>query len=86
MTQIGFFTLQWLEFLGIEVEVHSQLEISFSPAATQPILMNVCFMNYVYSVSCYLRLPHRNDAKIAEIFNFWTFWPVIQPINNLFKI
>ena len=33
-----------------------------------------------------LRLPHRNDAKIAKIRNLWTFWPVIQPINHLFKI
>ena len=33
-----------------------------------------------------LRLPHRNDAKIAKICNRWTFWPVIQPINNLYKI
>ncbi len=30
----------------------------------------------------YLRLPHRNDAKIAKILNLWTFWP----INHLFKI
>ncbi len=27
-----------------------------------------------------LRLPHRNDAKIAKICNLWTFWSVIQPI------
>ena len=35
-----------------------------------------------------LRLPYRNDAKIAEICNLWTFWPVnvIQPISHLFKI
>ncbi len=33
-----------------------------------------------------LRLPHRNDAKIAKIHNLWTFWPVIRPINHLFKI
>ncbi len=25
----------------------------------------------------HLRWPHRNDAKIAEICNLWTFWPVI---------
>ena len=46
------------EFLGIEAgfnpEVQSQLEISFPPAATQLILMNVCFMDYDYSISCYL--------------------------------
>ncbi len=33
-----------------------------------------------------IRLPYRNDAKIAEICNLWTFWPVIQPISHLFKI
>ncbi len=33
-----------------------------------------------------LRLPHRNDANITKICNLWTFWPVIQPINNLFEI
>ncbi len=33
-----------------------------------------------------LRLPHRNDAKIAGIYNFWTFWPVIQQIRDLFEI
>ncbi len=33
-----------------------------------------------------LRLPHRNDAKIAKFCNLWTFWIVIQLINHLFKI
>ena len=46
------------EFLGIEAgfnpEVQSQHEISFPPAATQLILMNVCFMDYAYRFSCYL--------------------------------
>ena len=32
-----------------------------------------------------LRLPHRNDAKKAKICTLWTFWSVIQPMNNLFK-
>ncbi len=32
-----------------------------------------------------LRLPHRNDAKMAKICNLWTFWPLIQLINHLFK-
>ena len=36
--------------------------------------------------ACVLRLPHRNDAKIAKICNLWTFWLVIQQINHLFKI
>ena len=39
-----------------------------------------------YKFSESLRLPHRNDAKIAKICECWTFWPVIQPITNLFKI
>ncbi len=25
-----------------------------------------------------LRLPHRNDAKIAKICNLWTFWLVME--------
>ena len=28
-----------------------------------------------------LRLPYKNDAKIAKIFNLWTFWPLIQLIK-----
>ena len=31
-----------------------------------------------------LRLPHRNDAKIAKICNLRTFWLVIHLINHLF--
>ena len=27
----------------------------------------------------------RYEVKLAKIFNFWTFWPVIQLINNLLK-
>ncbi len=30
-----------------------------------------------------LRIP---DSYGAKICNFWTFWPVIQLINHLFKI
>ncbi len=33
-----------------------------------------------------LRLPCRNEAEIAKFCNLWTFWPVIQLINHLFKI
>ncbi len=33
-----------------------------------------------------LRLPYRNDVEIAEFCNLWTFWPVIQPIRDLFEI
>ncbi len=41
----------------------------------------------VARVACYvLRIPDSYDAKIAKICNFWTFWPVIQLINDLFKI
>ena len=28
-----------------------------------------------------LRLPHRNDAEIAKISNFWTFWPVLAELQ-----
>ncbi len=35
---------------------------------------------------CLLRLPYRNDAEIAKFCDLWTFWPVIQLINHLFKI
>ncbi len=38
----------------VNPEFQSQLEISSPPAATQLILMNVCFMDYAYSISCYL--------------------------------
>ncbi len=33
-----------------------------------------------------LKIPDNYDAKIAKICNPWTFWHVIQPMNNLFKI
>ena len=33
-----------------------------------------------------LRLPHRNNSKIAIIRNLWTCWPVIRPMDHLFKI
>ncbi len=36
----------------------------------------------IWAWSLPLRLPHRNDAKIAKICNLWIFWPVIQPINK----
>ncbi len=39
---------------GFNLEVQSQLELSFSPAAAKLILMNVCFVDYFYSISCYL--------------------------------
>ena len=33
-----------------------------------------------------LRILARYEVKIAKICNFWTFWPVLQLINHLFKI
>ncbi len=27
----------------------------------------------------------RHEAETAKICNFWTFWPVVQLINDLFK-
>ena len=33
-----------------------------------------------------LRIPDSYDAKITKKCNLWTFWPVIQLINHLFKI
>ncbi len=40
--------------VGFNLEVQSQLELRFSPAAAQLILMNVCFVDYFFSISCYL--------------------------------
>ncbi len=34
----------------------------------------------------HLRIPDSYGAKIVEMCNHWTFWPVIQPISPLFKI
>ncbi len=42
--------------------------------------------NLIHQHHTDLRLPYRNDAKIAKICNLWTFWPVIPLINHLFKI
>ncbi len=39
---------------GFNLEVQSQLQLSFHPAAAQIILTNVCFVDYFYSISCYL--------------------------------
>ena len=36
---------------------------------------------YILDLRMILRLPHRNDAEIAKISNFWTFWPVFQLIS-----
>ena len=33
-----------------------------------------------------LRIPDSYHAEIAEICDFWALWPVIQLINNIFKI
>ncbi len=39
---------------GFNLEVQSQLEFSFASATAQLILTNVCFLDYFYSISCYL--------------------------------
>ncbi len=36
---------------------------------------------YFSFINC-LRIPDSYDAKIAKIPNLWTFWPVIQSINQ----
>ncbi len=67
------------EFLGIEAEfnpeVQSQLEISFPPAATQLILMNVSFMDYAYSISCYLS---RISDSLLSGFKLSYLWVATQ--------
>ena len=47
--------------------------------------LNKCLVTEPKSNLLQLRLPHRNDAKIAKICNLCTFWPVIQPISHLSK-
>ncbi len=57
-----------------------------------PCFLFLCFLTgngefiSIYLKGFNLRLPHRNDAKIAKIHKLWTFWPVIRPIHHLFKI
>ncbi len=53
---------------------------------TNDFLRQHCRYWHHFTAKYKLRLPHRNDDKIAKICNLWTFWPVIQPISNLFKI
>ena len=48
-----------------------------------PVTLNHASFGLFFMV---LRIPDSYDAKIAIICNFWTFWPVIQLINHLFKI
>ncbi len=38
------------------------------------------------NLSNMLKIPDSYDAKIVKICNPWTFWLVIQPINNLCRI
>ena len=33
-----------------------------------------------------LRMPAMYEVKNSKICTFWTFWPVIHPINHLFQI
>ncbi len=45
------------------------------------------FHDHLYIIYTWInRIPDSYHAKIAQICNLWTFWPVIQLINNLFKI
>ena len=39
-----------------------------------------------YDTLLTLRILASYEAKIAKICNFWTFWPVVQLIEHLFKI
>ena len=36
-------------------------------------------------VNIFLRIPAMYEVKNSKIYNFWTFWPVIQLINHLFQ-
>ncbi len=43
-------------------------------------------VNIFSFAKCFLRILASNEAKLAEICNFWTLWPVIQLMHHLFKI
>ena len=43
------------------------------------------YLDRWYSLSCLLRIPAMYEVKNSKICNFWTFWPVIQLINHLFR-
>ena len=66
--------------LGV-IPSQSQLELSFPPAATQLILMNVCFTDYLYSISCYLRL----EDTYLYIVKIGNFTQVLMPFLKLQK-
>ncbi len=74
-----------------EHNVQSLLDLKLEPLSMQqqPRLQGTKVWkcpNEYFQCNLGLRLPHRNDAKIAKICNLWTFWLVIQLINHLFKI
>ncbi len=46
------------------------------------VLGNLQALNFYY----FLTILARYEAKIAKIYNFWTFRHVIQVIKQLFKI
>ena len=53
-----------------------------------PSMMGLVYGQKVKQIlySVVLRIPDSYDAKIAEICNLLTFWPVIQLINDIYKI
>ncbi len=50
------------------------------------IVMSIHIISCIYSLEAkilrHLRVPHRNDGKIAKFGNLGTFWLVIQLINH----
>ena len=57
-------------------------------ASTLILSLTIVFLNCrcknAFNIS--LRICAMYEAKNSKICNFWTFWPVIQLINHLFKI
>ncbi len=61
--------------------------IIFNTPLGNPIRLNFLVGSLVAQLTLLvpLRIPDSHDAKMAKICNLWRIWPVIQPINNLFK-
>ncbi len=57
---------------------------SISPCSPEWHLLDIPFS--VFFNCFFLRILASYEALIAEICNFWTFMPIIQLINHLFKI
>ena len=76
--------------------LQSDLTKPYHPIVYHPLLHNsipCTSLFYSFSIESNhtislftLRIPDSYEAKIAMICNFWTFGPVIQLINHLFKI